>query len=294
MPQIRRRGFSLIELLVVIAIIAILVALLMAAVQKARDAAARVSCVNHLKQIGVAFHTHHDAMGYFPDGGEEWDDARAVDANGNPQVAPNQTWGWAYQILPYIEEGNVWSQKNDSDVYGVMIPMYFCPSRRQPMVIGGRAMLDYGGNAGTDTHETAGGNPGSGLDGTVVRRYLAGDPYRSTPVTLDNSIPDGTSNTLLMGEKNLDPAQLGKAQTDDDQGFTAGWDWDEVRWGIGQPLQDKPGVHYSQYFGSAHPHGFNALFCDGSVRTVRYNVSLAVLKALSSRNDGQAIQEGSY
>jgi prepilin-type N-terminal cleavage/methylation domain-containing protein len=288
----RRQGFTLIELLVVIAIIAVLLGMLLAAAQKAREAANRVRCMNNLKQITTAFHVHHDTFGYLPDGGEDWTSPRSWVGNA-PAVAPQQVWGWAYQILPYIEQSALWAEPKDSEVEPVAIPIYFCPSRRSPMVIGGRAMIDYAGNAGTDTSMPSGGNPGSGQDGTVVRRWLP-NTTRSLPVALDSSgIPDGTSNTLLLGEKHMDLANLGKDQADDDQGFSDGWDWDIVRWGIDQPIKDSD-TWNGVAFGSSHPSGFCAAFADGSIRIIRYDIKLAVFKNVCSRNDGQFVNPDEF
>ncbi len=131
----RAKGFTLIELLVVIAIIAILIALLVPAVQKVREAANVAQCKNQLKQIGLAFQSHHDTFGVFPSGGTSWQDsARVRDANGSPSDYRSQSWGWAYQILPYIEQENLWSARSDLSVAETAVATYLCPSFRGPVV----------------------------------------------------------------------------------------------------------------------------------------------------------------
>src|SRR5262245_40677248 len=134
LPRGRRPGFTLIELLVVIAIIAVLIGLLLPAVQKVREAAARIECASHLRQIGVAFHNHDNTYGYFPDGGEHWDPTRFPRslAGGAPATSPQQNWGWGYQLLPYVEQDNVWRHADNLTVRAAKVPVYFCPSRRAP------------------------------------------------------------------------------------------------------------------------------------------------------------------
>jgi prepilin-type N-terminal cleavage/methylation domain-containing protein len=135
--SLTRSGFTLVELLVVIAIIGVLVALLLPAVQAARESSRRTKCSNSIRQFGLAFQNHHDTLNIFPDGGENWDPVTwsRVMAGGAPAVAPKQNWGWGYQILPYIEQQSVWSAPTDAAVRGAVIPIYFCSSRRKPMAI---------------------------------------------------------------------------------------------------------------------------------------------------------------
>jgi prepilin-type N-terminal cleavage/methylation domain-containing protein len=141
----RRIAFTLVELLVVIAIIGILIALLLPAVQAAREAARRAQCTNHLKQMCLAFHTHHDVHKFFPSGGRYWYDfptysgasAALSDTAGPTDIAPYQCAGWGFQILPYTEQtaafegagGTTVEQKARVGI-GVVVPYHYCPSRR--------------------------------------------------------------------------------------------------------------------------------------------------------------------
>jgi type II secretory pathway pseudopilin PulG len=267
----------LIELLVVIAIIAILVSLLLSAVQQARMAANRVSCSNNLKQIALACHIHHDSLGILPDGGYEWSCSRTFTANGStPEVAPNQQWGMFYQILPYIDQENLWAEAGDNTVGSTLVPLYFCPSRGKPRktvsAYGDRAMQDYGWNAGSQADwptDAVGSGP-------IIRQGIG-----VAPVSLTD-FPSGVSNCILVSEVHRDPTVLNSPEWYQDQGFTDGWDADPIGTCVGQPHQDSS-PYNAWCWGSAHPNSFNAAFSDGRVEPIRYDVPLATLKAMSIR-----------
>jgi prepilin-type N-terminal cleavage/methylation domain-containing protein/prepilin-type processing-associated H-X9-DG protein len=298
------RGFTLIELLVVIAIIAILMALLLPAIQKVREAANKMMCGNNLKQIGIAFHMHHNDLHCLPTGGIKWDQANDRSwCNNSPCVHHEQKWGWAYQILPYIEQRSLWEMTDGPAVQKAALSLYFCPSRRKPQVhVDGntgtmRGQLDYAGNAGTDWNGVDGTTGANGL--VVYSSRVAGhvdgsgNPVPGGPkIALPAGVPDGTSNTLLASEKRLRLAGLGTSMPDDDQGYTSGFDFDAIRGVNYDPAPDltnDSGYVLPQYsvFGASHAGGFNALFADGSIRGIRYGINITTWQLTGIRNDGQ-------
>lgn len=279
----RRGGFTLVELLVVIAIIGVLVALLLPAVQAAREAARRSQCQNNLKQIGLGLHNHHDIYGVFPTGGRDYYSARTF-ANGNPEVINRQDWGWLYQLLPFIEQQNQWEVAADAAVQSALIKTYFCPSRRPATLLGGsRGVNDYAGNAGTYT--STGYAWGDGYNGVVVRN--------TQPTVGFAHITDGTSNVVFVGEKRLDRYAMGTFQCDDNEGYASGWDWDIIRWGNDPPQPDRRGFDQCEVlFGGLHPAGVNFALCDGSVRHVSFQIDQTTFQRACIRNDGQPLPNG--
>jgi prepilin-type N-terminal cleavage/methylation domain-containing protein len=285
-----RPAFTLIELLVVIAIIAILIGLLLPAVQKIREAAARMQCANHLKQIGLAFHNYHDTYQYFPNAGSDGPNKDCC--NATTRVG----WTWMYQITPFIEQDNVYKEPDDTVVAKQAIKIYYCPSRRQPTLYSNGGRCDYAGNGGRNM-------AGNGAEGMLVRQWR--NPNTGMPVDAPveqyrrmADVTDGLTNTILAGEKQVHVSVLGTAGGDNEPWNNSGWDQDHVRFGEAVPQPDslhptsKSPTFWSVRFGGPHPGVFNAVMGDGSVRTIKYTIDAANWLRICLINDGEVITNG--
>ena len=278
------RAFTLIELLVVIAIIAILIGLLLPAVQKVREAAARMKCSNNLKQMGIAFHAYHDATGFLPTAGN--------DANAGHNPAQDlRDFGWCYEILPYIEQENLQKQTSITVIRATPLSVYGCPTRSGPRVISGNAKSDYAGNGGTNPNV----RPGTNCNGPIVLSRNGTGNNVQPGVLRFASISDGLSNTLFVAEKFVNADST--CCYDNESWAGPGIDGDIMRGApaVGSswllPEQDRkfPSAADDYKFGSAHPSVFNAMLGDGSVRSVRYSVDPTQWMRLCRREDGGTV-----
>jgi prepilin-type processing-associated H-X9-DG protein/prepilin-type N-terminal cleavage/methylation domain-containing protein len=305
-----RKAFSLVELLVVIAIIVLLMALMMPAIQKVREAANRMICANNLKQLGIAIHNHHVDFHRFPSGGWGWfwvgDPDRGTDFG--------QPGGWVYNIMPWIEQDTLHEighamppkQKNQESTYRISrtLALLNCPSRRNggpypnannffyanaanpPPLL---ARSDYAANCGDQNSDeffsgppnlAAGDNPRFPWPNT---NNLTGVIFQRSMIRIDD-VKNGTSNTYLLGEKYLNPDHYEDGRDpSDNENMYVGYDNDINRNTHDPPLRDRPGLTNTFRFGSPHPGGVNMLMCDGSVQQVGYDVEPAVHKRAGNR-----------
>lgn len=272
-----RLAFTLIEMLVVISIVGMLMSLLLPAVQQARESGRRTTCANHLKQIGLAMLSHESALGVLPSNGG-WDGQQQIKSAsgamveitttdlslgqtftwgvGDPRLGPRtQTGSWAFAILPYLEKRDIYNQR----AWTIPVSMYVCPTRR-PLeayaVASGDAYGSYNGAGWTWGKIDYAGN--AMVVQNRPRCWAMAEFF------------DGTSHTVLAGEKAFDPG----VQTD------MSWYWDEPFFLGGSAgtaregmviLPDGYGISFKGNWGSRHPGGAQFLFADGGVRLVPFS-----------------------
>lgn len=280
-PNCQRRsgGFTLVELLVVIAILALLISLLLPAIQGARDAARRTHCKNNIKQLALASINHEAAHQHVPSGGWGWT------WSGDPDrgVGKSQPGGWGYNILPFMERGVV---HDIGAREAPPLPEFICPSRREvPTSIG---LTDYAMNSGSLVPNMLAGPEHhlAAVDYGWPRGYN-GISFPRSEVRLA-MITDGTSNTYLVGEKFMDPDNYVRGDPCDNRSIFSGHDCDVNRWSHSSfpPLQDQQGgiFDFASGFGSVHANAFHMAFCDGSVRAINYSIEPATHSRLGNRH----------
>jgi prepilin-type N-terminal cleavage/methylation domain-containing protein/prepilin-type processing-associated H-X9-DG protein len=317
-----RKAFSLVELMVVIAIIGVLISLLLPAVQKVREAAARVQCQNNLKQIALAVHLYHDNFSLLPM--NRYGDYDNWTAFGGP-YENSSSWSFLSALLPYLEQANLYQQGdippsklNESSATGKPVKVFFCPSDEavgiqqfaetthymghlgNPILVG---LTNYKGVQGANWCWGDWANPGT--SGCICEGFFRGDGI-FYPMDWERrkgfaQIRDGTSNTFMLGEDvwNQDIATKGYWYPIYGGGFawahpveatlTCAIPPNARKPGGGDYLfSDWPNVHG---FKSRHPNGVQMAYADGSVHFVSNDIALGIYRAMATISGDEPLQE---
>jgi prepilin-type N-terminal cleavage/methylation domain-containing protein/prepilin-type processing-associated H-X9-DG protein len=297
-----RRGFTLIELLVVMAIIAVLIGLLLPAVQKVREAAARTQCQNNLKQIGLALHNYHDRMNRFPPG--------YYDLAPWPNDDQGPGWGWASFLLADLEQGNLQNQINYTVNLGdnspsvvaaraTFLKVFQCPSDPSPAPT--FTITDGGANSWVLAHGSyIACNGNDGVDDNTTPPHT-GAFVRATAGFRIADIPDGLSNTFFVGERCTTMSvstwagvptgsQVPSVRSPGD--FSGGSAL--VLGHCGPHLPNDNIVTDADAMSSGHTGGVQFLFGDGSVHMIGNGISQPVYDALATRAGGEVVDGSAY
>lgn len=301
----KRHAFTLVELLVVIAIIGILIALLLPAVQAAREAARRIQCASNFKQVGVACHAYASALGCFPMGVAMWTRPIDCSADDHPRWDYYAGWGWGTFVLPYMEQDAIYNQIQfehpaHAPSYGMnmnfkaggeFVNTYLCPSDPLGRTLVSCCSAKYNG---TKEEEDLARTSMSGVADSRDWRCDVQWPRKDGNGVLFNlsavkpsEVADGTSSTLLVGEI---PGIVNQPNTGQ---FYVSWNLMSTQNGINLPLRLPDATPWSSAkygFGSHHPGGCHFVFADGSSHFISGEISQHVLSAMTTRAGGEVIE----